>query len=527
MMKNKLELILQKQKEKFMKNLPFLLLFFIIFILLFFQHHLIALYFDDFGNASLSYGQTSSDIIGTNYTFSQLIDWCKMIYMTWGGRILWAPIFLMPFIKTGATVYFALQSIVVTFIIYFIYKIAVHITKERHIFLPIILMILYSLIDMTFLRHGIYWASASILYIWPLLPLFIFIYLYLKLTEKIENKEKVNYFLYTPILLILNFFATFSQEQLGVAMLAFLVLFIIFKHGKDWKQYNKLNIPNLVVCILSFAALMLAPGNYARLETETAFAGLSFMGKIMKNLPSLLLIIFRSQMTIFMIVLTVIFVACLIKYRNELKVKPKITILSNVLFLLGNIICILLQIKFKIVGVFYGLLWILYVGIWMLIYGYQRNKKSIFILALSGCASMFCLVLSPVIGGRTALPFIFYIFLLIIIFTNEFLKESKAYISLIVLILLVPLSIRGMGNYYLVYSGYLSNYNIERLNYDILQKHFGTQKETITLYKSKETSFGVARPYEEPSMEFWLKEYFNIPQETKLEWIDIFEEVRE
>ena len=331
---DKLENFLQKQKTKFMDNLPYLLMFFVIFVLLFFVHHLIAMYFDDFGNASLSYGQNSTEIIGTNYTFSNLIDWCTMIYKSWGGRILWASVFLIPLLKFGAGTYFAIQSIVITFIFYFIYKIAEQITKKRNLLLPIVLIVLYGLIHMTFLRHGIYWASASILYIWPLLPLFAFIYLYLKLTEKIENKEKINYYIYLPILIVLNFFATFSQEQIGVAMVAFLVLFIIFNHRKKIQDYKLLDITNLIVCLISFAFLIGAPGNYARLETNVDFASLSLFGKIKKNLPSLLLVIFRSEMTIYMLILTIIFLLCLFKYRNKLKIKTKNIILSNVLFII-------------------------------------------------------------------------------------------------------------------------------------------------------------------------------------------------
>ncbi len=522
----KLENFLQNRKPKWQEDLPYFLAFLGIFVMLFAMHHLLAMYFDDFGNASLSYGQTSDDIIGTNYTLSQLWDWCKMIYMTWGGRILWASVFLIPLLKFGAGIYFAIQSVVITFILYFIFKIAEQITKSKHILIPIVLFILYCLIHMTFLRHGIYWASASILYVWPLLPLFAFIYLYLKLTEKIENKEKVNYWIYLPILLILNFFATFSQEQIGVAMVAFLVLFIILKHGKKWKQYNLLNIPNLIVCFISFALLILAPGNFARLDTNIEFASLSLFGKVWKNLPSLLLVIFRSEMTIFMVILTIVFLSCLFKYRNELKIKNKTILLANILFIIFSVLCVLLQKQFKVIGVFYGIFWILYIGIWMLIYSFQKKKLGIIPIAISGCASMFCLVVSPVIGGRTALPFIFFMIALIVIFINELLKDSKAYVTLLVMICMLPFALKGAYNFGIVYNGYLLNYDIEKLNYAILEKYEGTTAKEITLYKSKDTSFGVARPYEEPSVEYWVKEYFNISQETQLKWIDIYEEVR-
>ncbi len=521
-----LEKWLENHKEKFRENLPYLLLFGLIFVILFAMHHLVALYFDDFGNASLSYGQTSFDVIGTNYSASQLWNWCKMIYRTWGGRILWAALILIPLLKFGASLYFAIQSVVITLILYVIFKIAEYITKEKNILIPIFLMILYGLFHIYILRNGVYWASASILYIWPLLPLFLFIYLYMKLTDKIKNNEKINYFVYVPILLLVNFFATFSQEQISVAMLAFLILYIIFYHGREWRKYKKLDIPNLIVCLAGFALLMLAPGNYARLDTNVEFASLSLFGKIYKNFPTLLLVIFRSEMTIYMIILTIIFLLCIVKYRKEFSIHPKKTMLSIFLFVCMSVLCIFLQRRYKVVGVLYGILWILFIGVWMLIYGFQRKKLSIPILAISGCGSIFCLVVSPVLGGRTSLPFIFYIFLLITIFTNELLKNSKNYMILCFMILMIPLAFKSALNYKVIYNGYLENYGIEKLNYRILQKHNGTQEKEITLYKSLEPFYGVSRSYQEPSIEYWMKEYFNIPQEVEFKYVDIYESVR-
>lgn len=521
-----LEAWLEKHQEKFKENLPYILVFGLILVILFAMHHLIAMYYDDYGNASLSYAKNIEGVIGTHYTWSQMIEWCQYIYMHWGGRILWASLILIPLLQFGVGIYFALQSVVITLIFYCIFKIVEQITKEKNLLVPIILMILYGLISMTYLREGIYWASASILYIWPLLPLFLFIYLYMKLTDKIKNKEKVNYSFYLPVLLLLNFFATFSQEQISVAMLAFLVLYILFYHAKDWKNYKKLDIPNILVFGISFALLMLAPGNYARLDTNVEFASLSLFGKVYKNLPSILLLIFRSEMTIYMVILTVLFLLCIYKYRNEFSIKPKKTILSILLFLLVSLISFILQRNYKATVVFYGIGWILFIGIWMLLYGFQRKKLSIPILAISGCGSIFCLVLSPALGGRTVLPFIFYIFLLICLFASELLKNSKKYIVVLFILCLLPIALKSAYRFGIIYNGYLGNYAIEKLNYAILKQHDGTTDTEITLYKAKDSFYGVKRSYEEPSMEYWMKEYFNIPQEVEFKYVDIYESVR-
>ena len=61
-------------KSNLKKYIPYILVYFVIFIILFLQHNLVHMYFDDFGNASLSYATTVENVVKTNYTFKQLID---------------------------------------------------------------------------------------------------------------------------------------------------------------------------------------------------------------------------------------------------------------------------------------------------------------------------------------------------------------------------------------------------------------------------------------------------------------------
>ena len=69
------------------KNKFTLLLFFVIFILLGLQHSVISMYFDDYGNASLSYSYWVQNVNGTNYNIVRNIiyntatkTWYKSIY---------------------------------------------------------------------------------------------------------------------------------------------------------------------------------------------------------------------------------------------------------------------------------------------------------------------------------------------------------------------------------------------------------------------------------------------------------------
>ena len=520
----KIDNIYKKVENYIKNNLPLILVFTLIFVLLFFQHNVLAMYFDDFGNASLSYGQDSFDIAGTNYTLSQLFSWDAMIYNTWGGRILYATTILIPLLKHGVGLYFALQAVVITLIFYFIYKIVKEITNYKSILIPIVLFILYTLIDMIYLRHGIYWASASILYIWPLMPLFAFIYLFIKLTKKIKNNEKVNYLLYTPIMVILNFFASFSQEQIGVATLAFIILYIALEHRKDFKKYLKLDIVSLVVCLLGVGLLLGAPGNYARLDTNTDFSSLSVFGKVALNYPEIIKNIFKDKMVIYTMAFTILFMFNLIKNNSKMKISKKAVIISSSIFTVFTILSILLQ-RFVYVNtiVIYGTIWLLYIGIWFIIYYAKTNRAGVIALPISGCGSIFCLVLSPVVGGRTCLPFIFYLFLLIVLTIAEIIKDSKNIYKIIAIILILITGLIGIKKYYKIYMGYTENYGLEKYNYDKLDNYKDEDGKVVNLYKYPNIWYGSTRSYQEPSMDFWIKEYFDINQDVEFNWIDIYE----
>ena len=184
---------LSKKLFTFLNENKFIIsMFFIMFLLYYFLCDVITMYFDDYGNASLSYAYNVPNVNGTNYTISQLLEWAKNIYNHFGGRIFYAIMFIIPLLKHGISNYMLVQSVVLTGIVFFIYKIINYYSKENKYknIVPVIIFTLYNLIDMAYLRHGIYWASASVLYVWPLLPFFSLLYLYIKTCDKVrENKE--------------------------------------------------------------------------------------------------------------------------------------------------------------------------------------------------------------------------------------------------------------------------------------------------------------------------------------------------
>lgn len=530
MKKNKIEKHLSNLYQSIKQNKFIIALFLIIFILLAFQHSVIAMYFDDYGNASLSYSYWVQNVDGTNYNIYQLLDWAGHIYNGWGGRILYAIVFIIPLLKHGITAYMIAQTFVITGIIFFMYKIIqFYSKKEKGVSLiPIILFILYTCIDMAYLRHGIYWASASVLYIWPLLPLLAFIYYYINLCKKQKEKEKFNKVISIFLIVLLSFFATFSQEQIGVGLLGFLIMYIIFHHGKQIKNYLIIDLPALIATIASYIVLFMAPGNWARMSTNVEFSKLSMVEKIFKNYPEILRNIFLDPMHIFMYILCFGMFFMIYKIYKKYGVKTKKVYCLSIP-LLSNVLQMMMMhyngaIYHPTMFVASSTIWLISFFITSLLYFAMNEKIEFCSLEVAAVGTIFCLVLSPTVGGRTGLPFIFFIILIATKLLIDMLNDIKI-MKLLAAILLLYLSMRGINNYITVYCGYRDNYAIMKLNDKILRS-YKEGNDSITLYKVENIWYGSTQSYEEPSMDFWIKEYYDIPQKVTFNWSDIYEEIR-
>ena len=242
------------------------LIFFSIFLILFIQHSFIGIYFDDYLNAALAYGKVIPNVAGTNFNINQLMEWSSWIYQHWGGRLLYADLFLIPMLKNGPRLYWAFQSIVVTLIIFYSYRISMLYVKKnnKNALISIICLIVgYLLIERELVVNGLFWASASILYIWPILPFMMFIYYFVLVTRKIdENKNGL--WMYYVGLSILSLFVCSSQEQFCVAYFGFLITYILFKHLKSIKKYMKLDILVSIVWIDFFFDFIISTWEFCK-----------------------------------------------------------------------------------------------------------------------------------------------------------------------------------------------------------------------------------------------------------------------
>ena len=163
----------------------------IIFVfLIFMQHRYAFISFDDYGYASLSYGWTGNTS-GMAYTVPDVFSFLKWHYLNWGGRVLYFFFEIMA-LKTGGTELIqTVQAVIIILICIVSGKIVAVLTEcdeEQSIALS---LILYGTFTLRTVRDGIYWYSASVSYVWPLLPLYDEYYSKSILIRLIENTGKI------------------------------------------------------------------------------------------------------------------------------------------------------------------------------------------------------------------------------------------------------------------------------------------------------------------------------------------------
>ena len=146
------------------------LVFLAFYVFLIMQFGKVFVYYDDFGYLSLSYGNTVPDVIGSNYTLSQLLSFMGKHYFYSNGRLFY--LFLFSFLNmTGGLA--AVQAFMATSVLAIL--VLVHYVVMRHskpagwrpVFLAAFICLLYGTIGILIQRLGTYWYAASFLYVVP------------------------------------------------------------------------------------------------------------------------------------------------------------------------------------------------------------------------------------------------------------------------------------------------------------------------------------------------------------------------
>lgn len=507
------------------KQLIIFFLFVIYSIFLFSQYRLVGMYYDDFGNASLSYGY-DAQIVGTNYTIKDLLQWAGYIYMNWGGRIIYA-LMLIPLLKTGSHLFMMIQVIIIILTLIVMYFIAKKIADETNGILIIIsFALIYGLLQGDILTQGFYWASASVLYVWPMLPFMLTILLYGMIEKRIANDEKIRFRDYAGLMITIPL-VTLSQEQLGGAMIVWFICNMFFNHYKNEKPYRKIDLLAICYSVATFGIFFAAPGNWARMATNEAYADKTFLQKIGSGFCNVLALLTNHNLKYFNLVLVIMGIFAL--YRLARCKKIWYVIISAILLVpfLAVDITQILRINIFSDEVRGASFFVFLLDMFFILWFYFLEKKQIGFMAMmvSGVASVFCLIVSPAFSLRSCIPYVFICMILCAVIINDsFVRMNTAIGKGIITVVLIILGAVCVGNSAGIYKGYESNYYIDNYNFNKLKNYNGTDDRIYLVdYENKTYRGTMSCDTGFEYIDYWMKEYFAIPQDVVIEWKSINE----
>lgn len=491
-------------------------------ILIFLQHHYAFIVFDDYGYASLSYGWTGNES-GMSYTLSDILDFLSWHYYNWGGRILCFFVEILVLRVGGAELIQITQAVVILLICILSGKIIAFVTGCDELCSVALSLVFYGMINLSTLRDGVYWYSASTSYVWPLLPLLAAIYFYLLL----QNNESIFRKCATVFLV---FIASFSQEQISVLVIVLVVSILIFTFWKARYCNGKKTIPYylygmVISAVIGGMITILAPGNFVRTGATIydEFYSMSFWERLAKNSAKIININIGSDNWAFTIIMTVF---CGVATAIYLK-KKKIHILTCI-FSIYFIMEKTLGISFEI-GVIARLVWVICFLILLLAYYYRRGNYLFFWMLVAGICSQGMMVISPTISVRCHVPMEFILHIVVVecvmsIYTSEMYGKVKIY-PICLGVCLMGVCIYAAYNSGCITAGYKHNDEINKINHYKLTEAkaryiAGDEEKEIALYKLHDDSYANCMPYysEYDFIEVWMKNYYELPQDTCFTW---------
>lgn len=496
-------------------NRKICIIFGVFFLFLYIQHQFVYMYFDDYGYASLSYGW-SGNYKGMDYSLRDILRYLLWHYFCWGGRVFYY-FFMIVALKTGLWFIQIFQAVIIFGITFFSYLLLKTEDENKNVKLAFLLCMFYGMIGLTTFNEGLFWYAAASSYVWPLLPFFAGIFVQKRMLKGEESKRNL------ILSSVLFFCAGFSQEQ--VAVLVF--VYIVLSYGFVWfieKRKVKGAWQNILAGALGSGLVILAPGNFVRAGTENnlAFSELSFGGKILENFPKILEINLGKDNAIFVLMLLLSGVLIAYKLLQKAKDIKKVWAGNLALSIFFSIGVIVSWVDIFPVWMENTLLvgWILLYCGNVTIYFWSAQKVVLLTLFYGGICSQGMMIVSPTIPMRCHILFEFILHMIVAVIFVEFMPDSRSRINLAVLYLLGGIS---LYNIVPITVGYYENYKIQQINnYKLIEKskriEAGMDCNAIVLYRLKDDRFASQMPYNVDFIQYWLKNYYEIPQEVSLIW---------
>lgn len=486
-------------------------------VLIVIQHQFVVMCFDDYGYASLSYGWTENKA-GMSYTVSDIFKFLEWHYKNWGGRIFYFFLEIVIFRIGGMEWIQMIQAVIVIMISMISGKIIAHsLNCDPYVGMAAAFM-LYGTFHIQTLRDGVYWYTASVLYVWPLLPLLCSAFLLLRMQSQATVLQECAAASFL-------FLAAFSQEQSAVAAVVWISCMILFQylHAKYVPRYM---ISMAVSAAAGSAVTILAPGNFIRANDERYldFYSKSFAERIIENTGKIVEINIGSYNWVFVLILTVFCLAAAAMYFRSRTIYIIIILFAGYFFMEQvSPVSIMVQMLVRIV-------WLICFCAILFVYYYRRSNYLFLALLIAGICSQAMLVISPSISIRshTMMEFILHIILAECMISVGKISKNKQVYTFLYRVCMILTILYSAWNFSIVIHGYKNNHEISAINhYKLLETgrkiKAGKAEEEVILYKLTDDIFANCMPYQ-PGFDFievWMKKYYELPQDIDFYWQDI------
>ena len=338
---------------------------------------------------------------------------------------------------------------------------------------------MYLIIDIMIVSSGIMWIAASTSYIFPLLPFLLYIYL-----DQKKNKNM-------PILI---FLAAFSQEQIGAAAICYTLVDYVLKWHKT-RKINNDKLKPLIISTIGFTALMIAPGNFKRIE-EAEFYNLSLITKLKTQSLNIIENIFYSRNTYF--IKLILITSIILNNKNQIIKALNIVYLAFDIILINGYYDTLVNNNMYIVFIIHLIAIII-----------TNIKKKYLLYLLPALASQGIMLLAPYYPSRSIIPFMFLYFIIII----DVIRKNKYFKYIMAFTLIV-----GISNFSYITYGYYQNKESNKYNHELLLKiskenKNGAHIKEAKLKKAKNNMFANTLPYEDPNLIYpYMRQYYNLDE---------------
>lgn len=521
-------LMLVRQKDRF-DGRAFWLVLTVGAVLLLLQFSQTFLDFDDYGYAALSYRDLSYDVPGLDYSLGDILNFLRMHYLHWGGRILY---FFIEILLLRQSLWL-FRIVEATLILIWLVLVCTYVVRQNKRYRTLVLLILftlYGLMEVTLVRDGVYWYTAAVLYVFPVLPATGLIFAYSSATSTERRSSKRN----AAAMGVLALIASFSQEQISAGLLGVICLIA----GIRWLiQKEKLCVTDYSViagAILGFLLLLFCPGSLLRsAEVQT-----TMLQRLKDNYRTLDYILFgSSNMRLFMV--TVFFAssfAAFGKYRKKGRFCIVSLIFSALCFVIGGcwisgkapiyymnslpwLVSLpeegkkLLRLAFFLVGCLYCAQ-----------YCISRRRIGEGWMACAACLSLLPGFVSTGIGMRMMVPFCLMLFpLLGSIFVDSIdicLSQKEIGIKLVTLATAGYLVVFSAYNYQTILRGYAVNRQIRLHNAMLLEEAVHTGEKEIHLKRLTDDTYASKQPYQSgyEFIEKYIREYYALSKDAVFFW---------